>query len=291
MTRATLDSKNEDLKLRPRPVETNLDRVLLSDLAETESDRIQRTAKSAAGSIQQLPLVQFHAKLNETKLSEIPAISAKVVEVAQSVNLVQTPDNTQEILDDIAAQQSTLSDDSVPLSDQVDAQLSDLLGPDATTADKKGYLIQINELVAEIMKLISKMNDRDRQKTDHMKKDYGKLNNKVGSAIQDRGTTTFWSNVGALFARIGSTVLGAAIGSDAFQKAGDALGQQIPGLTGILSTGYEVKQTKSSNELNLLSTDMQSTSQKSGDNSGWKNEITQLLQEVRQLLTAAARAN
>jgi hypothetical protein len=146
-------------------------------------------------------------------------------------------------------------------------------------------------LVADIMRLISKLNDKERHKTDHMKREYGVLNNEVGEAISKRGSTGFWSNVGALLVRVGGGILGGALGSDALQKTTDMIGQQIPGLTDILKTGHEVTQSKGSNRITLLSTDMQNAASKTSDNSGWKNEIIQLLDQIKQLLTAAARAN
>jgi len=286
----SIDLDYDNYELKTPAIITNSSQVRVADLEEEESSRIQRTSSAAAEMIQLVPQVRYNDHLDESRLSEIPTIADRVTEAAQNTALIQQPiEDLQPLLESIEAHRAILEDESIPLPEL--AELDELLGPDATVADKRGFLLQINSLVADIMKLISKLNDRDRQKNDHMKKEYGVLNNEIGNAISNRGTANFWSNVGALLVRVGGTILGGAIGSDALQKTTDAIGQQIPGLTGILSTGYEVTQSKSSNKLSLISTDMQSTSQKSGDNSGWKSELTQALNDVRQWMTAAARSN
>jgi hypothetical protein len=264
--------------------------IPLDTLPEDEKNRVSKTINAYSQSAHSIALPRSFHKIDPSKITVVPTSAGRVSEAAQNASIVPaTTEDLRPLIADIEAYREVLAQEEIPLPEIAD--LDNLLGPDATTDDKRGFMIQVNELVADILKMISKLNDRDRQKNDHMKKEYGMLNHEIGHAIEARGKTNFWSNVGALFARIGGSIIGGAIGSESFTKAADALGQQIPGLTGILTTGHEVTQTMSSNKLSLITTEMQNISQKSGDNSGWKNELTQSLNDVRQWMTSAARSN
>lgn len=283
MSRITFDLE-QDEQLAISPILANPNQVSLAELAQDESDRIQRTSQSAASLLPAIAQPQFHAQLAAEKISAVPEIATKV---ATAVGHTTPSPELNALMAEFEANHQRLADQAIPLPAFEDP--NGLFAPNETESEKRSYLIQINDLVADIMKLISKLNDRERQKTDHLKKQYGLLNNDVGGAIASRGKANFWSNVGALLTRVGGSILGAVFKSDALSRSLDALGQQIPGLTGILATEYEVKQAKSSNQLSLLSNDLQSTAQKTGDNNGWKNELTQALNEIKQLMTAAAR--
>lgn len=308
------DDNYDNFKLNTSAI-TDSSQVHVTDLEEEESSRIQRTSSAAAEMLQLFSQLPFNDQLDESKLSEIPEVADRVTEAAQNTGLIQqSTDDLQPFIQSIKTHLALLEDDSSPALELTEfdeaieanrarledesiplpefAELDAILGPDATVEDKRGFLLQINSLVADIMKLISKLNDRDRQKNDHLRKEYGMLNREIGDAISSKGTVNLWSSVGSLLVQVGGTLIGSAITSENFTKISTAIGQQIPGLTGSLfATGYDVTQSKSTNKLNLASTDMQSTSQKSGDNSGWKNELTQALNDVRQWMTAAARAN
>ena len=292
-----LDSEYEkDYDIGKREISIHSNEIPKDSLPEAESNRIDRMLQAASNSIHDLLQTKALTRLDVSRVSEVPTSAVRVTEAAQNAGIVPASNQEmQDLIESIETHRIMLENEEIPLSDLISAdaiaELDNALPADATETDKRGFLIQINSLVADIMKLISKLNDRERQKNDHMKKEYSILNTEIGGAIASRGATNFWSNVGALFTRIGGTIIGGAIGSDAFQKATDAIGQQIPGLTGILSTKYEVTQTMSSNRLSSLTTDMQNSAQKTGDNSGWKNELTQALNDVRQWMTSAARSN
>jgi hypothetical protein len=291
MANVTLDLEYDDYKLRARPIETNSDQIKISDLSETEGARIQRTAHSAADSIAFTQTPRANGSLDNAKLSEIPSNAPRVTEAAQSTGLMQVPDDVQATIDSIVAHREILADEAIPIPADVDARLTELLGPNATVVEKKGLLIQINELIADIMKLISKMNDRDRQKNDHLKIKYEELTNTIGDSISKKGTTNFYASIGSFICCAAGLIIGMKTDYKNIQAGMDILGKQIPGFAGLLTTSYDVEQNKSTNRLSLVSNDMQNTSQKSGDNSGWKNELTQALNDIRQWMTAAARSN
>jgi hypothetical protein len=159
-------------------------------------------------------------------------------------------------------------------------------------AKEYNFLIQVNQLVAEIMQLLSKLSDRDRKKTDHMKKEYDAFNNRVSGAIKEKGAVQF----GGAGITLGIMIVGAAlcgygtISANSF-SAISQIGGQVPGLSSIWTAGLDAEASKYGNKINLINTDLQNTASKSSDNSGWKNELIQALNDVKEWLRASTRSN
>ena len=81
--------------------------------------------------------------------------------------------------------------ESLPPVDQktnaIATRLINSMDPTAPPIKKQNFLLQINQLVAEIMQLVSRLSDRERIKTDLLKQEYNDYNTVVSNAIISSG--------------------------------------------------------------------------------------------------------
>jgi hypothetical protein len=153
--------------------------------------------------------------------------------------------------------------------------------------EQKGFLILYADFVSEMLKILFRMGDI--HKTDHKKKQYELLNEEIGNAILDRGSSQFWSNLLGFAVRISGAAAGGLLGNDVVEKFTDFIGQQIPTAASLWTTEYEKRQAVLSNKLSMVSTDIQSSSQQKSDQSGMKNEMIQFLESIRNFYSSATR--
>ena len=152
--------------------------------------------------------------------------------------------------------------------------------------DERSFLLQVNQLVAEMLHLLSQLSDRDRTKTDFSKKEYNVFNGKVADSTREQGNWGFGVALGAFFVSAGTAALG-----DFWSKVGSALAAQSQPFSNWMTSGLAADSGKYSNKMNLISTDLQTMSSKGSDNSAWKNELIQALGEAKECLKAAVRSN
>ncbi len=186
--------------------------------------------------------------------------------------------------------------ESLPPVDQktnaIATRLINSMDPTAPPIKKQNFLLQINQLVAEIMQLVSRLSDRERIKTDLLKQEYNDYNTVVSNAIISSGNWNFMTNMAGLSLRIGSTVaFGGKYIPKSIYKAFDAFGQTFPSLGQYMATGPEATRSKASSTMSLLTSELQSSSSKGGENSTWENQLIQALAEIKEWLRASARSN
>jgi hypothetical protein len=116
-----------------------------------------------------------------------------------------------------------------------------------------------------------------------MKKEFDGLNRLAGDAIRSRGE---WGLNGALFG-LGTAVLCAFI-APGISQAASGVAQSLGNL---FATQQEAKTAVLSNKISLINTELQNIATKGGDNSGWKNELLQSLNDVKEWMRASVRTN
>jgi len=237
-------------------------------LQPEEAELLQRTREAAANMSRILQGLDM-GNLGEEKVTAVP-------EIAGLVNKVVGITPVDDLMQQVEQNAARLADPTIPLPSH--PRIDDL-----SDTDKRSFLIELNQLIGEMLQLLSKLSDRDRTKNDHMKKEYDGLNDRVGVAIQKSANTQFYVTAFALALNI----VGGVTGNDGVSKFMQFLGQQSNPIGNLVSAGYEVEKSKSSNKLTLLSTKMQETATKSGDNSGWRNELLQSLNDTKNLWSSS----
>ncbi len=246
-----------------------------------EMSRILRTCSSS----QAIRQTNFPgcSQLSPSKIS-MPfdvEVTDRVEQVVQATGTLpnKSKNNIDETVAFLDKNNEMLTDPTIPLSDEVNS----LFPADEPEIDKRNFLIQVNQLVAEIMQLLSKLSDRDRNRTDHMKKDFNMLNNLAGDSIRSRGA---WGLSGSLFG-LGATIACSFIAPGLSQ----AVGGVAQSFGNLYATQEEANTATFSNKISLINTELQNIATKGSDNSGWKNELIQSLNDVKEWMRASARTN
>jgi hypothetical protein len=237
--------------------------------------RIRRTSITSSRAIGQTGLAG-NDQLPSSKISPLsdPKIAGRVGQLAGDNGIAPgiesiSDNNIADVRDLLAEENEKLADPSLPLS-----------------ADERSFLLQVNQLVAEIMQLLTKLSDRDRKKIDHMKKEYDLYTNLTSGKTKDQGWATFGFSLGSFLV----TAITIPFGETA-SKLGDALGRQLPGMGQAYTNSLQADATKYQSKNSLINTELQNMSTKGSDNSGWKNELIQSLNDIKEWMRASVRSN
>jgi hypothetical protein len=237
--------------------------------------------QTSAHAISQTELPGYDS-LSQTKISSLnPEVAERVGQVAENSRIV--PENwginIDEAIEKLEKSKEILTHPEIPLSDEANALFNEI----EPETEKRGFLLQVNQLVREILQLLSQLSSRDRQKTDHLKKEYNTLNRATVDSLGSQGNWNFFGNV----ANFGVAIACSALGASA---AAQPLGSMVQSGLGFYATKFSQRERKSSNEMSLLNTELQNISN-SNDISSLKNETLQLLEAAKKCMQDAAHSN
>lgn len=227
-----------------------------------EMNRVLRTRDVARTINSLFPIGPF----DRSKISPLPDCADRVGQIATPICTERCQTGIEQALEE---ERAILEDPAVPIE-----------------ADKRNFLIQVNQLVAEMMQLLSKLSDRERNKTDFSKNEYNVFNTRVAKYTEKQGTVGLGVAIVAFLITGGTSFLG-----ETGQKIGSALAGQSQHVSSYLTSGLAAESGRYSNKMNLISTDLSAMSSKNNDSSAWKNELIQSLNDIKEWLRASVRSN
>lgn len=245
-----------------------------------EMNRVRRTIQAARS----IAALTSATPFPTAKVSAVPSnfVAERVGQIAGNNGIAPAQNTINEALEMLAVEKENLENLAIPLSDEINARFT----ANETETEKRSFLIQINQLVAEMMHLLSKLSDRERNTNDFQKKEYDIFNLHVAELTQKQGNWGAGVAIVSFFISAGSALTG-----DFGYKIGSALAGQLQPLSGYWTSGFAAESGKYSNKIGLISTNLNASSSKNSENSSWKSELFDALRNAQAALRDAARSN